>query len=246
MTVKRVLVTGATGAIGGAIAHEFKMRGAERLGVHHRGEASRARAEALCQELGPCAVRVAFDAADAAAIEREVERFIDEAKGIDALVCSAGTFKADLLATSDASALAETIAVDLLGPMLCARAVLPAMLRQRQGVIVMIGSVASVRPNRGQCAYAAAKAGLEGLVRAMAVEYARKGVRVVGVRPGPVESAMMTGALALAGDEVRERVPMRRLVRAEEVASVVADVCSATHSAVTGAMIDVDCGYSLG
>jgi 3-oxoacyl-[acyl-carrier protein] reductase len=180
------------------------------------------------------------------AIEREVQRFIEDARGIDALVCGEGTFKPDLLATSDVGALAETIAVDLLGPMLCARAVLPAMLRQRQGVIVMIGSVASVRPNRGQCAYAAAKAGLEGLVRAMAVEYARKGVRVLGVRPGPVESAMMTGALALAGDAVTERTPMRRLVRAEEVASVVADVCSATHSALTGTMIDVDCGYSLG
>lgn len=246
MTAKRVLVTGATGAIGQAIAHEFKRRGAEQLGVHHRGASSAAKAEALCEALGSCARRVPFDLRDGAAIEREVQRFVADAGGIDALVCNAGTFNADLLATSDPAALADTIAVDLLGPMLCARAALPAMLRQRQGVIVMISSVASVRPNRGQCAYAAAKAGLEGLVRAMAVEYARKGVRVVGVRPGPVESAMMTGALALAGDAVKERVPMRRLVLTEEVASVVADLCAPTHSAVTGTMIDVDCGYSLG
>lgn len=110
----------------------------------------------------------------------------------------------------------------------------------------MVSSVAAVRPNRGQSAYAAAKAGLDGLVRAMAVEYARKGVRVVGVRPGPVESAMMSGALALAGDEVKARVPMGRLVQATEVARVVRALASDECSAITGAVVDVDGGYVLG
>jgi 3-oxoacyl-[acyl-carrier protein] reductase len=110
----------------------------------------------------------------------------------------------------------------------------------------MISSVSAARPSRGQCAYAAAKAGLEGLVRAMAVEYARKGVRVVGVRPGPVESAMMAGALAMAEDEVRDRVPMRRLVLAQEVAAAVRWVASDEGAAITGTIVDVDAGYSVG
>jgi 3-oxoacyl-[acyl-carrier protein] reductase len=243
---QRVLVTGASGAIGAAIAHEFKRRGAAAIGVHHRGEASRERAEALCALLGEGARRVCFDLRDAAAIDREISAFSQLVGGIDVLVCNAAVFKPDLLATADTDALAETLAVDLLGPMLCARAALPSMLRQRRGVIVMVSSAASVRPNRGQCAYAAAKAGLEGLVRAMAVEYARKGVRVLGVRPGPVESAMMTGAMALAGDEVKARVPMGRLVRAEEVAATVVALASVEQSALTGTIVDVDCGYHLG
>lgn len=243
---QRVLVTGASGAIGAAIAHEFKRRGASVIGVHHRAEESRERAEALCALLGEGARRVCFDLRDPAAIEREISAFSQRAGGIDVLVCNAGVFKPDLLATADTDALTETLAVDLLGPMLCARAALPSMLRQRRGVIVMVSSAASVRPNRGQCAYAAAKAGLEGLVRAMAVEYARKGVRVLGVRPGPVESAMMTGALALAGDEVKARVPMGRLVRAEEVAATVVALAGAEQSALTGTIVDVDCGYHLG
>lgn len=242
----RVLITGASGAIGHAIAHEFKSRSASHIGVHHRGAHSEARAQALCDALGPCARRVCFELRDPSAIEREVQQWIAHAGGIDALVCNAASVKPELLVTAEVASLEETLAVDLLGPMLCARAALPAMLRQRRGVIVMVGSVASARPFRGQSAYAAAKAGLEGLVRAMAVEYARKGVRVLGVRPGPVESAMMAGAMALAGDEVKARVPMGRLVRADEVARAIAALCDPAQSALTGAIVDVDCGYVLG
>lgn len=242
----RVMITGASGTIGHALAHEFKSRGAARIGVHHRGAHSLARAQALCDALGPIAQRVCFDLRDPGAIERELQRWISDAGGVDALVCNAASVKPELLVTAEVSSLEETLAVDLLGPMLCARAALPAMMRQRKGVIVMVSSVASARPYRGQSAYAAAKAGLEGLVRAMAVEYARKGVRVIGVRPGPVESAMMTGAMALGGDEVKARVPMGRLVRADEVARAIAALCDPSQSALTGAIIDVDCGYVLG
>jgi len=242
----RVLVTGATGTIGSAIARAFVKDGAARVGVHHRGPKSAERADALCESLGAPAVRVPFDLRNPEEISTGIDSFVRIAGGLDVLVCNAATFEPGLLVSLDAATLADVVAVDLLGPMHCARAALPTMLRQRKGVIIMISSVASVRPNRGQSAYAAAKAGVEGLVRALAVEYARKGVRVVGVRPGPVDSAMMTGAMALAGDEVKARVPMARLVVADEVARAVRSLASDDASAITGTIVDVDCGYVLG
>ncbi|MBL8679669.1 MAG: SDR family oxidoreductase [Myxococcales bacterium] len=242
----RVLVTGATGTIGSAIARAFVQHGVAAIGVHHQGAASVERAEALRESLGPTAVRVPFDLRNPSEISNGIDTFVRVAGGLDVLVCNAATFKPGLLVSTDEPTLADIVAVDLMGPMLCARAALPAMLRQRKGVILMVSSVASQRPNRGQSAYAAAKAGVEGLVRALAVEYARKGVRVVGVRPGPVDSPMMTGALALAGDEVKARVPMARLVSADEVARVVRSLASDDASAITGAIVDVDCGYVLG
>jgi 3-oxoacyl-[acyl-carrier protein] reductase len=242
----RVLVTGATGTIGSAIVRAFAQHGVAKIGVHHQGSVSLERADALCEALGPTAVRVPFDLRNPSEITDGIDMFARIAGGLDALVCNAATFKPGLLVSIDEPTLADIIAVDLMGPMLCARAALPAMLRQRKGVIVMVSSVAAKRPNRGQSAYAAAKAGVEGLVRALAVEYARKGVRVVGVRPGPVDSPMMTGALALAGDEVVARVPMARLVTADEVARVVRSLASDDASAITGTIVDVDCGYVLG
>jgi 3-oxoacyl-[acyl-carrier protein] reductase len=246
LTNASALVTGATSAIGSEICRALRERDPRAIGVHHRGEASLSRADALCDALGPTASRVPFDLRDPSAIASGIDRFARDQGGLDVLVCCAGVFHPELLVTSETSTLEDTIAVNLLGPMLCARAALPWMLRARKGTIVMVSSVAAVRPNRGQSAYAAAKAGLDGLVRAMAVEYARKGVRVVGVRPGPVESAMMSGALALAGDEVKARVPMGRLVQATEVARVVRALASDECSAITGAIVDVDGGYVLG
>lgn len=242
----RVLVTGATGTIGSAITRAFAKDGAAKIGIHHQGAVSLERADALCESIGSSAVRVAFDLRNPSEITDGITSFVQIAGGLDVLVCNAATFKPGLLLSMDEPTLADIIAVDLMGPMLCARAALPVMVRQRKGVIVMISSVASQRPNRGQSAYAAAKAGVEGLVRALAVEYARKGVRVVGVRPGPVDSPMMTGALALAGDEVKARVPMARLVAADEVAKAVRSLASEDASAITGTIVDVDCGYVLG
>lgn len=241
---KNVLVTGATGVLGAALVREFSARGAH-VGVHHRGsESSSSAANALIAECG-AAQSVAFDLRDGSALQAGIERYAENVGSIDVLVCNAGVFRTELLATATQAGIDETIAVNLLAPIHCARVVLPFMLRAKRGVIVMVGSVAAARPFRAQAAYSASKAGLEGLVRSLAVEYARKRIRTFGVRVGPIASPMSAGVLALDEQAVKDRTLQGRLLEATEVARTIVDLCRDTQSSVQGTMIDLDAGYLL-
>ncbi len=241
---KNVLITGATGVLGTALALDFASRGA-RVGVHHRGSEGSHRASQDLVARCPGARSIAFDLRDTEALTAGVEQYLTDAGGIDVLVCNAGIFRTELLALGTAEAIDETIQVNLLAPIHCARAVLPSMLRAKKGVIVMIGSVAAVRPFRAQAAYSASKAGLEGLVRSLAVEYARKRIRTFGVRAGPMASPMSAGVLALAAQEVKDKTLLGRLLQAPEVARSIVDLCGEHHTAINGTMIDLDGGYVL-
>ena len=153
---KRILVTGASRGIGRAIAIACAAAGA-RVGVnYHR---SRDRALAVCSEIGPAAAPLEFDVGDAEAVARGVEAFAGLAGGIDGLVNNAGINRPSLLVAASDADIAATIATNLVGPILCTRAVIPAMLEARRGVIVNVSSVAAGRPSRGQAVYAATKGG---------------------------------------------------------------------------------------
>jgi 3-oxoacyl-[acyl-carrier protein] reductase len=137
----------------------------------------------------------------------------------------------------------EQLDVNLLGPILCVQAALGVFLEQRSGVILNISSVAAIRPARGQAVYAASKGGLESLTRALAVEYARKGIRVHGIRPGPVDTRMMESTAALAEAEVISRIPLGRLGRPEEIADLAVFLLSDRATFVTGSIHTIDGGY---
>jgi 3-oxoacyl-[acyl-carrier protein] reductase len=239
----RVVVTGASRGLGAAIARACAREGAI-VGVgYHTGEAA---ALALASEIGGGALALALDVRDPAQIAAAVAAFTAQHRAIDAWVNNAAHNRPGLLVTADAEDARAVIETNLLGPILCTQAALGVMLRRRRGVILNIGSVAAARPYRGQAIYAATKGGLEALTRATAIEYAKKGIRALCLRPGAIDTAMLAATRALGDDELHARIPQGRLAKPEEIAELAAWLLSDRASYLTGGAIDADGGYLSG
>lgn len=237
---KKIVVTGASSGIGRAIALACAREGAV-VGVnYHRSEES---ARELAARDPERLRLLPFDVRSPERIAEAVSRFLSEQGRVDGWVNNAAVNLPDLLISAELSRVREQIETNLLGPILCAKAVLPAMLEQREGVIVNLGSVSAAKPSRGQSVYAAAKGGLESFTRALAAEYGRKGIRAHCVRPGPIDTRMLEATKALAAEEILSRVPLRRLGRPEEVAELVVYLLSERSGFVTGAVHTIDGGY---
>ena len=240
------MVTGANGGLGLAIARACLEAGATvGLNVHRDDKHARG----LVDQRPDRAVLLPFDVGDAEAIARGVAEFRAFAGGIDGWVNNAGINRADLLLTAGEARIREQLDVNLLGPILCARAVLPPMLEQRAGVIVNVGSAAAARPQRGQVVYAATKGALEAFTRALAVEYGRKGIRVNAVAPGTARTDMMVERMAVnptMEKALADVSPMRRIAEPAEIADAVVWLCSDEASFVTGVAMPVDAGSVAG
>lgn len=243
--MKRILVTGASRGIGRAIAIECARRFSGAIvgvGFHASRQAAEDTARAV-GDLNAQAILVPADVADGAAVERAFGAYADEAGGLDALVVNAGTHVAGLLATTELDALERLVRVNTLGPLACARAALPRMLAQRRGLILFVGSIAAARPARGQAAYAATKGSVEALTRAVAVEYGKKGIRAICIRPGAVMTDMLEATIAMAGEDVTSRIPIRRVADPVEVGRFASLLLSDDAAYASGAIIDFDGGY---
>ncbi len=237
---KKIVVTGAGRGIGRAIAVACARAGAI-VGINCRS--LQESVQALCQENPEHFIPLSFDVRDGAAIEKGVAEFRRRTGTIDGWVNNAGVNHPGLLVTATADTIREQIDVNLVGPILCIRAVLPVMLEQHKGVIVNVSSVAAVKPARGQAVYAASKGGVESLTKALALEYGRKGIRVHCIRPGPIDTKMIESTKILAGDEVLARVPLGRLGKPEEVADLAVFLLSERSSFMTGSIHTIDGGY---
>lgn len=240
-----VLVTGAASGIGRGIAARFAQNG-DHVALWDRSPAGEASAQALRQAGGEAAF-YAVDVGVRAQVEDAVAAVVARWGGIDVLCNNAGIeryHRADEWPDEEWDAVLDT---NLRGPFLCTRACFPH-LQQRRGCVVHVASVQGVANEPGVAAYVASKAGLLGLVRAMAIDFAPLGVRVNGVCPGPVESGMMQAFLnaqpdpAAAHAALSAQVPLGRLGRPEDVAAAVAFLASSEASFITGATLTVDGG----
>jgi 3-oxoacyl-[acyl-carrier protein] reductase len=236
-----ILVTGANGGLGRAIARTFLQESEGNfvwLGVHHRRDL----AEKLTNEFAPRSQCVDLDVTKAASWQSAVERIGAAHKRLDVLVNNAGRHADALLASMPAEAWEDVMAANLHGAFHGCQAVLPAMISQRGGRIINISSLSALLAPPGQTNYAAAKAGLVALTQSLAKEVARLNITVNAVCPGFIETEALNPMVPEERQAAQVKVPMRRFGRPEEVAAAVRFLASAEASYITGAILKVDGG----
>ena len=235
--MKRVLVTGGAGDIGAAICRRLASDGWHVI-VH--GHAHRARAEALVAELlknGASAESCAFDVTDFRACEEQLAALL--ARGVlQGIVHNAGMHDDAPMAGMTHEQWDSVIAVSLGGFFNVVRPALLPMLGTRWGRIVAVSSIAGLMGNRGQANYAAAKSGLHGAVKSLAVECAARGVTVNAVAPGIIDTPATRASFD--DERVKQLVPMKRRGDPREVAALIAFLLGEDAAYVSGQIISIN------
>ncbi len=243
---KIALVTGGSRGIGGALVQRLASEGAEVIFVDLViQDATKAWMEELAGK-GLSVRGLEADVRDADRARQLVDELVDQRGKIDILVNSAGIVRDGLMGAMTPDQWRDVLEINLFGTYNYCRAVVQHMSYKRRGSIVNLSSTAAEFPSRGQVNYAASKGGVEGLTRAMAKEFAPRGVRVNAIAPGLIETDLSKAVRGLIGDRVKDIIPMRRCGSADEVSNAIAFLASDEASYITGQVLRVDGGFGLG
>lgn len=241
LTGRKALVTGATGGLGGAIARTLHAQGASVAISGTRAEAL----EALAAELGERVVIAPCNLSDKDSVEALVPTAEEKLGGLDILVNNAGITRDSLFMRLKDEDWDSVLAVNLTAAFRLSRAAVKSMMRRRYGRIVAIGSVVGTTGNPGQGNYAAAKAGLIGMSKALAAEVASRNITVNVVAPGFIESPMTQALNDKQREGILSGVPMGRLGEGKDVAAAVAFLASTEAGYVTGQTLHVNGGMTM-
>ncbi len=242
---KVAIATGGASGMGAATARELSRCGATVVIVDRDG----AGAQSVADGGGAAAIHVG-DVSQSNFCNEVVEAVIARFGGIDVLINAAGVIKrTDVIHTSD-EAWRQIFGVNVDGIFFMCRAVLPHMVAQRSGVVINFGSIWGDIGAAGVAAYCATKGAVHNLTRAMALDHARDGIRILAVCPGEVDTPMLASersappTRAFLDDLADRTIPLGRLAQPEEIAQVVAFLASPGASYMTGSMVTVDGAYT--
>ncbi|CAN7533309.1 SDR family NAD(P)-dependent oxidoreductase [Phenylobacterium sp. LjRoot219] len=236
---KLALVTGAASGIGLAVTRLLVRGGARVMAA----DLEAGKLATLAAELGPAVQTCVVDLADPAAVEPVVHAAIAALGGLDILINNAGIGSLARATELDPAEWRKVMAIDLDAVFLASRAALPTLI-ERRGAIVCTASISGMAGDYRFTAYNAAKAGLIGLVRNLAVDYAADGVRVNAVSPGYTRTPLTAPSRPEVKAAFIDAVPMRRAAEPEEIAEVIAFLASDRASYLTGQNIAVDGGMT--
>lgn len=240
------LVTGGSRGIGRAIVCALAREGAKVAFIYN---ASREAADSLVEELkkeGHETVAFQCDVKSKAEADKVVQAVIEKWGKLEILVNNAGVIRDSLLATLTEESWLEVIATNLNSVYNFCQAVTRQMMSQRYGRMINISSVSADFGNPGQANYAASKGGVDGFTHCVAAELAKRNITVNAVSPGFIETDMTVAVRNAAGDQIVKHIPARRLGKPEDVAHAVVFLASQEASYITGQVLRVDGGLTLG
>ncbi|MDO3393372.1 3-oxoacyl-ACP reductase FabG [Ligilactobacillus sp. 110_WCHN] len=240
LTGKNVLVTGSSRGLGAAIAVKFAEHRANVI-LNARHEPTE-----LIQQIKDLGVQVWFIQADISSprdIEEMVHQLDDHQINVDVLVNNAGINRDKLMIGMREKDFDDVVNTNLIGTFRVTQPLFKRMLKRRTGVIINMASVVGEHGNIGQANYAASKAGVIGFTKAVAQEGALRGVRCNAIAPGMIASSMTAAIDEKRQKEIKERIPLKRLGTAEEVAQTA--LFLAQNDYLTGEVINVDGGMAM-
>lgn len=242
---KVALVTGGSRGIGRAISETFGRAGAKVLVNYRSGEeAAVATAEAI-RTAGGEAELCQFDIADAAAVDAAISGLVKAHGKIDIAVNNAGIARDQLLIRVKEDEFTQSVNVNLGGALWVSKAVIRSMMRARQGRVINLSSVIGESGNVGQAVYSATKAGVVGMTKSLAREYAARGITVNAIAPGYIDTDMTDALPEALKESVIGATPLGRVGRPDEVAAAALFLASDEAGYITGQVIRVNGGMYM-
>ena len=240
------LVTGGSRGIGKAIVVALANGGAKVAFVYQSNQDAADKLVAELTSQGREVYAIKADVSQKEDAEAAVENVVAKWGRLDILVNNAGIIRDKLVLAMSADEWNEVINTNLTSVFHFCQAAIRPMMSNRFGRIVNMSSVAADFSNPGQANYAASKAGIEGFSRCLATEYAKRGITVNCVAPGFIETDMTSAVVNAAGDKIKNSIPVRRLGQPDDIANAVYFLASNESSYITGQVLKVDGGLTLG